>query len=433
MENWKFAQIIVNWQHQYGRNTLPWQKNNDPYQIWISEIMLQQTQVKTVIPYFNNFINIFKNIHDLSAANLNQILYLWSGLGYYNRAYNIYKTAKIIVNKYYGHFPTNSTNLITLPGIGLSTANAILSLSYNFSLPILDGNIKRILTRFYNLNKNNISNIQYIRILWRKIQLITPIHHAKKFNQGMMDLGSLICSYKNPKCTICPIKMSCQYTENILHHVIIAKKRKKKPKKCSFYLILQYKQYIYLKYRKNSTIWKKLFCFPEFYNIPDMQHWISHHNIHAVYSKKYYYKKHQFSHFTLKMIFIHIFLKNKIFKNNQSNIWYNQNNTQYIGIPKPIYNILCQIKNHSYNTEKNNMKLIFCQYFQKVLEGFENQFYPGLIGQKIFQNISKKAWNLWMKEQTKFINENNLNMLHPSHNKKVEKYMMHFLFLKNQK
>lgn len=352
MENWKFAQIIVNWQHQFGRNNLPWQKNNDVYSIWISEIMLQQTQVKTVIPYFKKFIHTFKNIYVLSKSDLNKILHLWSGLGYYNRAHNIYKTSKIIVDKYNGFFPKNVPNLIQLPGIGLTTAHAILSLTYNFSLPILDGNVRRILIRFYNLQKNNISNVKYEKKLWKIITILTPIHYAKQFNQGMMDLGALICSYKNPKCTICPIKVSCQYNKYTLHTIKNKKNNYPKKRKQFFYIILQHKQYIYLKYRKKTTIWKKMFCFPEFYNLQDMQYWLSKQNIQKIYYEKYYHINHKFSHFELKMVFIHITLKNKKIEKNKYNLWYNIQKRQHIGIPKPIHNILIQITNQFYKNEK---------------------------------------------------------------------------------
>lgn len=151
MTMYTFSQIVLNWYHINGRKNLPWKKDKTLYKIWISEIMLQQTTVITAIPYFKKFISKFPNIKSLNKGNLDDILYLWSGLGYYKRAENIYKTAKIIQEQYQEKFPTRFSDLIKLPGIGKSTAGAILSLSLNYFFPILEGNVKRILTRYYGI------------------------------------------------------------------------------------------------------------------------------------------------------------------------------------------------------------------------------------------------------------------------------------------
>ncbi|QCI26155.1 A/G-specific adenine glycosylase [Buchnera aphidicola] len=347
MQPWKFSQIIINWQHQFGRNNLPWQKNNDPYRIWISEIMLQQTQVITVIPYFKKFIHIFKDVQSLAQTNLNQVLYLWSGLGYYHRACNIYKTAQIIHSKYYNNFPKQFIDLIKLPGIGKTTAHAILSFAYNYSFPILDSNVKRILIRFYQIQTHNINKYTQEKILWNIINYMSPIHNTKKFNQGMMDLGAIICIHKNPKCSICPIKNSCKsyvYAKNIPSINFIKKKNKKK---CFFYIILQYKKYIFLEYRNKKNIWKNLFCFPEFYNLQEMQYWLYKYQISNTKYKKYYYMKHQFSHFTLKMVLIHVILKKKNYK-KKHDIWYNLKKNIKIGIPKPIKDVLLNLYHNPY-------------------------------------------------------------------------------------
>ncbi|WP_343182503.1 A/G-specific adenine glycosylase [Buchnera aphidicola] len=271
MKSWQFAQHIINWQHQNGRKNLPWQNTNDPYIIWISEIMLQQTKTETVIPYFNKFIQKFKNIKTLTRSNLDTILYLWSGLGYYKRAYNIYKTAQIATKNYRSCLPNNFHHLIKLPGIGKTTAGAILSLSQNFYFSILDGNVKRVLVRFYNIDPKEKKSI-LTKILWKKIDQLTPVHNTRTFNQGMMDLGALICRYKNPICNLCPIKKNCKYQKNNQFHRQVIKL--KKINKKIFFLILQYKEYILLVKRKKNSIWKNLFCFPEFLSQKKIDEWI---------------------------------------------------------------------------------------------------------------------------------------------------------------
>lgn len=206
-----FSQIVLNWFHTFGRKTLPWQIKKNPYKVWISEIMLQQTQVNTVIPYYYKFIETFPNIKTLSNSSLNSVLNLWSGLGYYARARNIYKTANIIQKNFDGQFPNNFVDIIKLPGIGRSTAGAILSFGFNFYSSILDGNIKRVLIRYYSININE-KNIE--KKLWKIIESITPIYNTDKFNQALMDIGSLVCLKKNPKCNICPLNKKCYSLQN---------------------------------------------------------------------------------------------------------------------------------------------------------------------------------------------------------------------------
>jgi len=208
MTTYIFSQLILNWYHSHGRKNLPWKKDKSLYKIWISEIMLQQTTVKTVIPYYKKFISKFPNIKSINDSQLDDILHFWSGLGYYKRAENIYKTAKIIQEQYQGFFPTHFLDLIQLPGIGKSTAGAILSLSLDYFFSILEGNVKRILTRFYGIigySKEKKTE----KKLWNLIESITPINNTGKFNQGIMDLGATICTSKHPKCNLCPLITQC--------------------------------------------------------------------------------------------------------------------------------------------------------------------------------------------------------------------------------
>ncbi|CAL4044041.1 Adenine DNA glycosylase [Buchnera aphidicola (Pemphigus populi)] len=339
----KFHQLIINWYHVNGRKNLPWQTEKTPYKIWLSEIMLQQTQVKTVIPYFNVFIKKFPNFNSLKLASINEILYLWSGLGYYTRAKNLYKTTKIIAEKYNNQFPDNFIDLVKLPGIGKSTAGAILSLAFGYYYPILDGNVKRVLTRYYaistEMNKRKTENE-----LWKTIDKITPIYNTGKFNQAMMDLGSLICKRTNPKCNICPLHINC---------ITLSKKNfEKYPKKYTnknilkktfYFLILQYNHYVLLKKRPSYGIWANLFSFPEFYNEINALSWMKNKKIKKNEKKIINPMYHYLTHLQLYIVPIYINLtllqKNNIYHNSNA-IWYNLTKPQLIGLSSPVKKIL---------------------------------------------------------------------------------------------
>src|SRR3990167_3778895 len=185
----QFSALILNWFKKHGRHDLPWQHNTTPYRVWISEIMLQQTQVATVIPYYQQLMKSFPTLKSLSNANIDNVLSHWSGLGYYARARNLHKTAKIIQEKYHGKFPDSIEKIVELPGIGLSTAGAILSLSMHKRAVILDGNVKRVLARYFAL-QTPVNHKNTIDQLWQYAEKLTPDRHAGKYNQAMMDLGA---------------------------------------------------------------------------------------------------------------------------------------------------------------------------------------------------------------------------------------------------
>ena len=207
--NTEFSERVLQWYQNNGRKNLPW-KVRDPYKIWISEVMLQQTQVSTVIPYYLKFIQSYPDLTSLSKANLDDLFLLWSGLGYYRRIKNIYEASKIISTKHNNKFPKNFDDILSLPGIGKTTASAISTFSGFSNKAILDGNVKRILRRYFNISKVNNSTIE--RMLWEKSNYVTPMNYTSEFIQGMMDIGSLVCTRHNPNCEICPLKqLNCLY------------------------------------------------------------------------------------------------------------------------------------------------------------------------------------------------------------------------------
>ncbi|UPT14878.1 A/G-specific adenine glycosylase [Buchnera aphidicola] len=337
-----FSRLVLNWYHINGRKDLPWQKNKTLYTVWISEVMLQQTQVKTVIPYFKKFILKFPNLNVLSQANLNDILHLWSGLGYYKRAENIYKTAKIIEQKFDGKFPSNITDLVKLPGIGRSTAGAILSFTLNYFFSILDGNVQRILIRHYGLTKCS-KNTATQKKLWNLIENITPIHHTGKFNQGIIDIGALICNPRIPKCNFCPLNITCiAYKEKEWKKYSLQKNKKIKSKRKYWFIVIYFKNKIWMQKNTIKSIWNDLFCFPSFNNKKQAEQWIQGHQINIKKYKKISSFNHEFSHFTMQVnpILIKLFFQKIFFDIKKEGIWYDLKKPQKIGLPIIVKKIL---------------------------------------------------------------------------------------------
>ncbi len=201
------------------QRSLPWRKTSDPYRIWISEIMLQQTQVDTVIPYYHRFLKAFPTVYSLARAPLQDVLKVWENLGYYSRARNIHAAAKVIVEKFGGQIPDNFEDIKSLPGIGLYTAGAILSIAYGQVLPAVDGNVRRILCRLFAIRKP-VDDAREQKRLQTLAASLVAAKHPGDFNQALMDLGATICKAKNPECSRCPVADLCQAQLHDLQNVL---------------------------------------------------------------------------------------------------------------------------------------------------------------------------------------------------------------------
>ncbi|WP_119343053.1 A/G-specific adenine glycosylase [Facilibium subflavum] len=258
-----YQRDLLAWYKHFGRHDLPWQGDFNPYYVWLSEIMLQQTQVTTVIPYFTRFIESFPKVTDLAKADQDVVMQHWAGLGYYARARNLHKSAKIIANDYQGIFPNDFTRLIQLPGIGRSTANAILSIAFNQARPILDGNVKRVFARLFAIDQYP-SQQNTEKQLWQIAHQLMPDQKTQAYTQAQMDLGATLCTRTRPKCSICPLQSICQaYHEGMPDAYPIKKEKKSKPIKTALYHLYQYKEAIFLIKRPNKGIWGGLYTLPE--------------------------------------------------------------------------------------------------------------------------------------------------------------------------
>ena len=247
---------IVEWYQQHGRKTLPWQQDLSPYRIWLSEIMLQQTQVNTVIPYFHRFIKKFPTLAELAQASLDEVLYLWSGLGYYARARHLHRTAQIILDQHQGQFPQSLKSLQALPGIGRSTAGAILSFAFDQAVTILDGNVKRVFARLHAI-VDDLKKTDVLKLLWQLVQYYLPNEQAAQYNQGLMDLGALVCTPRTPQCQICPLQNNClAYQQNQLECIPYVRAKNKLPVyKTSLVIFINQQKQIMLERRPPTGIW----------------------------------------------------------------------------------------------------------------------------------------------------------------------------------
>lgn len=262
---------VVTWQKTHGRNDLPWQNTRDPYRVWLSEVMLQQTQVATVLDYFPRFLARFPDVAALGAAPLDDVLGLWSGLGYYSRARNLHLCAIAVMGLHGGVFPKSAEQLQTLPGIGRSTAAAIASLCFAERVAILDGNVKRVLTRVLGFDAD-LSSAANERQLWEEASKLLPVHdllHAMpRYTQGVMDLGATVCTSKKPDCGACPLAQSCVARGQGQPEKYPVKTRKLKRSAQSIWLLWAQTgdASVWLSKRPTPGVWAGLYCFPLFDN-----------------------------------------------------------------------------------------------------------------------------------------------------------------------
>lgn len=336
-----FAHAILTWYDDYGRKSLPWQQDKTAYKVWLSEIMLQQTQVATVIPYFARFIERFPTVTDLAKASLDEVLHLWTGLGYYARARNLHKAAQLIASEYQGEFPTDFAKVHQLPGIGRSTAAAILSSVYAQPHAILDGNVKRTLARSFAIDgwpgKKQVENQ-----LWQVAEQHTPSERVADYNQAMMDMGAMVCTRSKPKCTLCPIESFCIAKQQGNQLDYPGKKAKaEKPVKQTEFLLLVYKQQVWLQQRPPTGIWGGLYCFPES-EFSELQSRLAITDQQVEYQRQLISFRHTFSHYHLDITPKLVVLKQQpqlIMEANQG-VWYNLTQPEQVGLAAPVKQLL---------------------------------------------------------------------------------------------
>ena len=258
-----FSHTVIQWQKQHGRHALPWQRTTDAYHVWLSEIMLQQTQVTAVIPYYLRFLQSFPTVYALAAAPSEEIMGHWSGLGYYTRARNLHQCAKLVVAHYDGRFPADPAMLEQLPGIGRSTAAAISAFSYGTVAAILDGNVKRVFARVFGIDGYPGSK-PVEDAMWQRAQALLPAVDIESYTQGLMDLGATLCTRSSPSCPRCPLQTQCvAFAQNLTAELPTKKPKKKQKEKQAIMLVILHENQVLLEQRPNSGIWGGLLSLPE--------------------------------------------------------------------------------------------------------------------------------------------------------------------------
>ena len=338
-----FQLAVIGWYQHQGRKDLPWQNPITPYRVWISEIMLQQTQVSTVIPYFERFMQSFPSIKDLANASIDDVLHHWTGLGYYARARNLYKTAQIIVFELDNQFPDTVEQLSELPGIGRSTAGAIRSIGFKKPAAILDGNVKRVLARFAAIDgwpgKTAVHNK-----LWDIAERYTPDQHTQEYTQAMMDLGALLCTKKSPLCDHCPLVSGCKALAEGSQALYPGKKPKKvTPIRESIFLMLRNTQGdILLKNNPPTGLWGGLWVLPEIQKKSELKAICDTLGLNIKSELFLAKQRHTFSHFHLDYQPMQVEVEetcNNIKENNDL-VWYNTENPLSLGMPAPVKALL---------------------------------------------------------------------------------------------
>jgi len=339
-----FAPRVLAWFDEHGRKSLPWQENKTPYRVWISEIMLQQTQVTTVIPYYHKFMTSFPNVEALANAEQDDVLAHWSGLGYYARARNMHKAAKMLVDEFDSEFPQTVEGVCELPGIGRSTAAAILSISRGVQAAILDGNVKRVLGRFHAVptwpgEKKTES------ALWDLAEYYMPSERCGDYTQAMMDLGATLCTRSKPQCLICPLESDCQArrTPDPTQFPIRKPKKAAKPEKSIQLLVLVNPQgQLLLEKRPQTGIWGGLWSLPELASDDSIVMHIEQRFVTQVQTVTPLSSfRHTFSHYHLDISPSHVAIDALgVVMEGDKYQWFSQQDALTLGLPAPVRSIL---------------------------------------------------------------------------------------------
>ncbi len=345
MTDESFSKRVINWQKRHGRHDLPWQKTRDPYRIWLSEIMLQQTQVATVIPYFARFLEKFPTLRDLSQASDDQVLALWSGLGYYSRGRNLLRAAQMIDQQFRAQFPKSMDDILSLPGIGQSTAAAISVFAFGERQAILDGNVKRVFARHFGVT--GFTGEKKVETkLWNIANEALPKNNIEAYTQGLMDLGATVCLRSRPPCPACPIADSCvAKREGRIHELPSPRPKKAVPEKSTTMLIITHAGEVLLEKRPPTGVWAGMWCFPELVNGESTRDVCRERfGLETKSSKPWDVLQHSFTHFKLSITPQPFVVQKKLLRASEPGVlWLSIGDALAGAIPKPVRELLIKL------------------------------------------------------------------------------------------
>jgi len=346
------APALLEWHARDGRHHLPWQQDRSPYRVWVSEIMLQQTQVRTVVAYYGRFMARFPDVRSLADAPVDEVLHLWSGLGYYARARNLHRAAVRIRDDYGGEFPVQFAQLAALPGIGRSTAGAILALALGARFPILDGNARRVLARYFGVPGNS-SERGVAQRLWELSERCTPHAQVDAYTQAIMDLGATVCVRRKPLCTHCPLSLKCFARRTGRQHELPAPRvsRARRQRRVFMVVALQDDGSVLLERRPESGVWGGLWCLPEFATATAAGAFLrTALRAAAIKPQPLSDIQHAFTHFDLAITPLLVRCAGAWAvreEGAQLSLWYNIREPARIGVPAPITTLLSSLASES--------------------------------------------------------------------------------------
>jgi len=343
-----FAIRIVTWATTHGRHNLPWQQARTPYRVWLSEIMLQQTQVQTVIPYFERFTARFPDLRTLAAADIDDVLHLWSGLGYYSRARNLHATARHVVAVHDGELPMTLDALAALPGIGRSTAAAILALAHDIPAAILDGNVKRVLAR-YHAESGWPGETAVLKRLWTHAEAHLPERDARAYTQALMDLGATLCTRTKPACPRCPLGADCSaHREGTPTAYPGPRPRRALPeRRTCFLVIMDASGRVLLERRPPQGIWGGLWCFPEISTADEAPAQLAAWGLRCDTSPVALAPiTHTFTHFrlTIEPCVARAHDQDLALREQDDRCWYSRDDSTRIGLSAPVTRLLATLE-----------------------------------------------------------------------------------------
>jgi A/G-specific adenine glycosylase len=336
------ASLILAWFDRAGRKHLPWQVR-DAYRVWISEIMLQQTQVATVIPYYERFIQRFPDVKSLATAPRDEVLHLWTGLGYYARARNLHRAAQILVGEHQGEMPRTLERVQALPGIGRSTAAAILAQAYELPHAILDGNVKRVLTRYFGV-QGFPGEKKIETLLWKRAEDCTPTQRVADYTQAIMDLGALVCTRTKPLCDECPLHISCvAKIQNLQSQLPTPRPRRVRPQRVAYVAVISDAAHaILLQQRPAAGIWGGLWVCPQFDDEQSCESFVRARIQNVTSLQKLPVIHHAFTHFDLQLhpYWVQQVTPRSVVADETEYCWYDPQRPARIGLAKPVLDIL---------------------------------------------------------------------------------------------
>ena len=345
------ASALLDWHARAGRHDLPWQQPpRTPYRVWVSEIMLQQTQVATVVPYYVRFLERFPDVRSLAASEVDEVLHLWSGLGYYARARNLHRAARCVCDEFGGELPRDFTALATLPGIGRSTAGAILALAFGERRPILDGNVRRVLSRCFGVAGNS-AQASMAKRLWQLAERCTPAARVDGYTQAIMDLGATVCLRRKPLCLQCPLAEACVARRTGRQHELLAPRRgrARRLRRVHMVLALNREGQVLLERRPESGVWGGLWCPPEFATATAARAFVrTTLGEAALAPQPLGAVEHAFTHFDLRItpLLVRCAGAGTVMEEGAS-LWYNIRAPARIGLPAPITALLSRLASES--------------------------------------------------------------------------------------